>query len=93
MSKPNTKDQILSIEEQIKRLKEKQKRILSNSQKEIGKYLMETWEVEDVNEAKRLIDLLKGQVKSLSEASSSNEDTKTIQAEEQTSPLHPPKDQ
>ena len=84
MSKPNTKDQILSIEEQIKRLKEKQKRILSNSQKEIGKYLMETWEVEDVNEAKRLIDLLKGQVKSLSEASSSNEDTKTIQAEEQT---------
>ncbi len=53
MSKPNTKDQILSIEEQIKRLKEKQKRILTNSQKEIGKYVMDTWEVEDVNEAKR----------------------------------------
>ena len=54
---------------------------------------METWEVEDVNEAKRLIDVLKDQVQSLSEASSSNEDPETIQKEEQTVPLHPPKDQ
>ena len=50
--KQNTKEQILGIEEQIKRLKEKQKRILNNTQREIGKYLMDSWEVEDVNEAK-----------------------------------------
>ena len=83
MSKPNTKEQILSIEEQIKRLKEKQKRILTNSQKEIGKYVMDTWEVEDVNEAKRLIDSFKAQVISVSEASPSSEESKTIQIEEE----------
>ena len=93
MSKPNTKDQILSIEEQIKRLKEKQKRILTNSQKEIGKYVMDTWEVEDVNEAKRIIDSLKDQVKSLSEASSSNEDPETIPEEEKKVPPHPPQNE
>ena len=93
MSKPNTKDQILSIEEQIKRLKEKQKRILTNSQKEIGKYLMETWEVEDINEAKRIIDSLKDQIKSLSEASSSNEDPETIPEEEKKVSPHPPQNE
>lgn len=72
--KQNTKEQILSIEEQIKRLKEKQKRILNNTHREIGKYLMDSWEVEDVNEAKGLIDSFNNQVKSLSEASSSKED-------------------
>ncbi|MBK5502620.1 hypothetical protein [Peribacillus sp. TH14] len=74
MVKQNTKEQILSIEEQIKRLKEKQKRILNNTHREIGKYLMDSWEVEDVNEAKGLIDSFNNQVKSLSEASSSKED-------------------
>ena len=93
MSKPNTKDQILSIEEQIKRLKEKQKRILTNSQKEIGKYVMDTWEVEDVNEAKRLIDSLKDQVQSLSEASPSSEDTEHTQKKKNKFPSNPPKDQ
>ena len=90
MSKPNTKDQILSIEEQIKRLKEKQKRILSNSQKEIGKYVMDTWEVEDVTEAKELIDSFKDKVQSLSEASSSSEDAENTQEEE--TPVHQPKE-
>jgi len=74
MVKQNTKEQLLSIEEQIKKLKEKQKRILSNSQKEIGKYLMDTWEVEDVKEAKALIDTFKNQVISSSEVASSNEE-------------------
>jgi hypothetical protein len=74
MAKQNTKEQITNIEEQIKRLKDKQKRILTNSQKEIGKYLMDTWEVEDVKEAKALIDLLRDQVKSYREAASSDEE-------------------
>jgi hypothetical protein len=85
--KQNTKEQILSIEEQIKRLKEKQKRILNNTQREIGKYLMDSWEVEDVNEAKGLIDSFNMQVKSLCEASSSKEDNE----EEKNFSLNPPK--
>ncbi|KQU25896.1 hypothetical protein ASG65_14945 [Bacillus sp. Leaf13] len=87
MVKQNTKEQILSIEEQIKRLKEKQKRILNNTHREIGKYLMNSWEVEDVNEAKGLIDSFNNQVKSLSEASSSKEDNE----EEKNFSLNPPK--
>ncbi|MGE7907647.1 hypothetical protein ACQKNS_25125 [Peribacillus sp. NPDC094092] len=74
MVRQNTKEQILGIEEQIKRLKEKQKRILNNTQREIGKYLMDSWEVGDVKEAKELIDSFSHQVKSFSEASSSKED-------------------
>lgn len=85
--KQNTKEQILSIEEHIKRLKEKQKRILNNTHREIGKYLMDSWEVEDVNEAKGLIDSFNNQVKSLSEASSSKEDNE----EEKNFSLNPPK--
>ncbi|MCM3571268.1 hypothetical protein [Neobacillus mesonae] len=78
MAKQNTKEQIISIEEQIKRLKEKQRRILTNSQKEIGKYLMDTWGIEDVSEAKNIIDLCKDQVVSLKEVSSSNEENKKL---------------
>lgn len=85
--KQNTKEQILSIDEQIKRLKEKQKRILNNTQREIGKYLMDSWEVEDVNEAKELIDSFNNQVKSLSEASSSKEDNEEVK----NFSLNPPK--
>ncbi|MDQ1005379.1 hypothetical protein QFZ28_005957 [Neobacillus niacini] len=76
MAKQNTKEQIISIEEQIKKLKEKQKRILIDSQKNIGKYLMETWGVEDVTEAKELIDVFKEQLHSYKEVSSSNEGEK-----------------
>ena len=73
MVKQNTKEQITNIEEQIKKLKEKQKRILTNSQKEIGKYLMDTWEVEGIKEAKVLIDSLRDQVKSYRESAASDE--------------------
>jgi septation ring formation regulator EzrA len=73
MAKQNTKEQIITIEEQIKKLKEKQKRILTNTQREIGKYVMESWAVEDVHEAKKLIDSLKEQVRSINEAASSKE--------------------
>ncbi|WP_121614466.1 hypothetical protein [Mesobacillus foraminis] len=75
MSKKNTKEQIVDIEEQIRRLREKQKRILTNSQKEIGKHLMEVWEIEDVEEAKMLIESFKDQVISLKEVSTSVKDT------------------
>ena len=74
MTKQNIKNKITDIEEQIKKLKEKQKRILTNSQREIGKYLMDTWSIEDVSEAKILIDLFKDQVKVYNEVASSNEE-------------------
>jgi hypothetical protein len=73
LSMQTTKEQITSIEEQIRKLKEKQRRILANSQKEIGKYMMDTWGVEDVNEAKKLIDEFSSQVKSQAEFSSQDE--------------------
>lgn len=73
MARKNTKDKIESIEEQIKRLKEKQKNIITKSQKDIGKYLMDTWGIEDVNEAKSLIDVFKDQVLSLKEIATSEE--------------------
>lgn len=76
MTKHDTKKQIENIEEQIKKLKEKQKRILNNSQKEIGKYLMDKWAVNDVKGAKFLIDSFKNQVKSFSEAAPSKEKEK-----------------
>lgn len=76
MAKQNAKQKIISIEEQIKKLKEQQRKILTNSQKNIGKYLMDTWEVEDINDAKVLIDLFKEQVKSFKEVSSSDEEQK-----------------
>lgn len=74
MTKQDTKKQIENIEEQIKKLKEKQKRILTNSQKEIGKYLMTKWEVDNVKEAKLLIDSFIEQVKTLNEAAPSTEE-------------------
>lgn len=77
MMRQNTKEKIESIEEQIKKLKEKQKRIMNNSQKEIGKYLMKKWGIDDVNEAKLLIDAFKDQIQSYIEASSSKEEENT----------------
>jgi hypothetical protein len=83
MQKQTTKEAITSIDEQIKKLKEKQKRILLNSQKEIGKHLMETWSVEDVTEAKALIDSFKDQVNSIKQVSSSEEDEEHIEEEKE----------
>ncbi|MBT2655396.1 hypothetical protein J7E81_09115 [Bacillus sp. ISL-18] len=77
MPKQNITNKITDIEEQIKKLKEKQKRILTNTQREIGKYLMDTWRIEDVSEAKILIDLFKDQVKVYYEVASSNEELET----------------
>lgn len=47
------------IEEQIKKLQEKQRKYIEQAQKEIGQYLMETWDIEDIEQAKWLIDEFK----------------------------------
>ncbi|MED0649896.1 hypothetical protein P9246_10845 [Aeribacillus pallidus] len=51
------------IEEQIKKLQEKQKQYIEKAQKEIGRYLMETWDIEDVDQAKLLIEKFKEEAK------------------------------
>ena len=45
------------IEEQ--KLQEKQRKYIEQAQKEIGQYLMETWDIEDIEQAKLLIDEFK----------------------------------
>ncbi len=51
------------IEEQIKKLQEKQRKYIEQAQKEIGQYLMETWNIEDIEQAKLLIDEFKEEAK------------------------------
>lgn len=51
------------IEEQIKKLQEKQRKYIEKAQREIGQYLMKTWDVEDVEQAKLLIDKFKEEAK------------------------------
>jgi hypothetical protein len=51
------------IEEQIKKLQEKQRKYIEQAQKEIGQYLMETWDIEDIEQAKLLIDEFKEEAK------------------------------
>jgi len=53
------------IEEQIKKLQEKQKQYIEKAQKEIGRYLMETWDIEDVDQAKLLIEKFKEEAKKM----------------------------
>lgn len=51
------------IEEQIKKLQEKQRKYIEKAQREIGQYLMKTWDVEDIEQAKLLIDKFKEEAK------------------------------
>lgn len=53
------------IEEQIKKLQEKQRKYIEKAQREIGQYLMKTWDVEDVEQAKLLIDKFKEEAKKI----------------------------
>lgn len=64
MAKKSKLGQVQKLEEQIKELREKQKRIIEQAQKEIGEYLMDSWEVEDIDQAKVLIDRFKEEAKS-----------------------------
>ncbi|MDR6726116.1 hypothetical protein J2W91_004622 [Paenibacillus amylolyticus] len=56
MAKKSKLGQVQKLEEQIRELREKQKKIIEQAQKEIGEYVMDSWEVEDIEQAKILID-------------------------------------
>lgn len=63
MAKKSKLGQVQKLEEQIKELREKQKKIIEQAQKEIGEYVMDSWEVEDIDQAKRLIDKFQTEAK------------------------------
>lgn len=59
MSRRDPLSQAQKLEEKIKQMQERQKQYIEQAQREIGKYLMETWDIEDINQAKEVIDVLK----------------------------------
>ncbi|WP_336765666.1 hypothetical protein [Paenibacillus sp. USHLN196] len=68
MAKKSKLGQVQKLEEQIKELREKQKKIIEQAQKDIGEYLMDSWEVEDIEQAKKLIDKFQQEVKNMNDA-------------------------
>jgi hypothetical protein len=63
MAKKDPLSRAQQIEEQIKKLQEKQRQYIEKAQKEIGQYLMETWDIEDIEQAKFLIEKFKEEAK------------------------------
>lgn len=63
MARKSKLGQVQKLEEQIRELREKQKKIIEQAQKEIGEYVMESWEVEDIEQAKKLIDKFQAEAK------------------------------
>jgi len=59
MAKRDPLSQAQKLEEQIKKMQEKQRNYIEKAEKEIGNYLMETWDIEDIQQAKEVIDYLK----------------------------------
>ncbi|WP_068505944.1 hypothetical protein, partial [Paenibacillus kribbensis] len=49
--------------------REKQKQLVEKAQAEIGEYLMNSWEVEDIEQAKKMIDKFKDEAKASSNVS------------------------
>lgn len=61
MSKKDPIAQAQNLEKKIKEMQEKQQRYIEKAQREIGEYLMNTWDLEDIQQSKLLIDKLKNQ--------------------------------
>lgn len=65
MARKSTLGKVQQLEEQIKELRDKQKKLIEQAQKEIGEYLMDSWEIEDVEQGKKLIDKFRGEAKAI----------------------------
>lgn len=63
MAKKSKLGQVQKLEEQIRELREKQKKIIEQARKEIGEYVMESWDVEDIEQAKKLINKFQDEAK------------------------------
>lgn len=62
MGKRDPLSQAQKLEEKIKEMQRKQEEYIGKAQKEIGKYLMEKWDIEDIDQAKKTIDTLQPEV-------------------------------
>jgi hypothetical protein len=76
MSVKNPLEQAQKLEEQIKRLQEKQRNYIERAQKELGQYLMEQWEIEDIDQAKEVIAALRGEARNYFKTDVKKETTK-----------------
>nr|WP_173026357.1 TraC family protein [Aeromonas sp. Ne-1]AKO69671.1 hypothetical protein [Aeromonas sp. Ne-1] len=75
------KKSIESIEEQIKKLQEKKKRAITKRNNEIGKYITEKWNSEDLEVIKNVIDQLTDEALKLIGNSTENTDEGKQQTE------------
>lgn len=65
MSKRDPLSQAQKLEEKIKEMQKKQQEYIAKAEREIGKHLMVEWDIEDIDQAKEIIDKLKPDVQSL----------------------------
>ncbi|HDR7214378.1 hypothetical protein BKK39_17110 [Bacillus cereus] len=63
MVKLRTDEKLNDIEEQIKKLQQKKKNLERQKNTNVGKYLFETWEIEDEQTAITLINIFKESAK------------------------------
>lgn len=62
MSKRDPISQAQKLEEKIKEMERKKQEYIEKAEKEIGKFLMKEWEIEDIKQAKDIITQLKKNV-------------------------------
>lgn len=62
MARRDPLEQAQKLDEKIKEMKEKQQQYIEKAEREIGNYLMDKWEIEDIEQAKEVIDYLENQV-------------------------------
>ncbi|UOR14097.1 hypothetical protein [Halobacillus amylolyticus] len=77
MTKRDPLSQAQKLEEKIKQMQNRQKHYIEKAQKEIGQYLMDTWDIEDIDQAKEVIDSLKGNAQQYFENESKDVQEKT----------------
>jgi len=58
MAKRDPLSQAQKLEEKINEMKEKQQQYIEKAEREVGSYLMSKWDIEDIDQAKEVIDYL-----------------------------------
>lgn len=65
MNKRDPLSQAQKLEEKIKEMQKKQQDYIAKAEREIGKYLMIEWDIEDIYQAKEIIKKLKPEVEKI----------------------------
>lgn len=63
MSKRDPMSQAQKLDEKIKEMQERKRKYITKAQREIGEYLMTIWDIEDIGDAKKVIDALQDNAK------------------------------